>query len=244
MDELTSASKEFFRQPLQMKREFSNLNDGEQFRAEGYGNDKVRSKDQILDWSDRIYLKVEPEDERNLALWPKHPSSFRDALHEFAVRCRRVKRDVLRAMARIAGLDDDDQHFVDQLGGRATVHARFNYYPPCPRPDLVMGIKPHSDGTVITVLLVARGADGLQVMSNGMFRSPVHRVVNSAEKERISLAMFYAVDPERVIEPAAGLVDEKRLTLYKKMKARDFLVGLSEHFSRGTRFVDTLKISP
>lgn len=216
MDELMSASKEFFRQPLQMKREFSNLNDGEQFRAEGYGNDKVRSKDQILDWSDWIYLKVEPEDERNLALWPKHPSSFRDALHEFVVRCRRVKRDVLRAMARIAGLDDDDQHFVDQLGGRATVHARFNYYPPCPRPDLVMGIKPHSDGTVITVLLVARGADGLQVlrygvwysvpsssthallinvgestevMSNGMFRSPVHRVVNSAEKERISLAM-------------------------------------------------------
>lgn len=77
MDELMSASKEFFRQPLQVKREFSNLNDGEQFRAEGYGNDKVRSKDQILDWSDRIYLKVEPEDERNLALWPKHPSSFR-----------------------------------------------------------------------------------------------------------------------------------------------------------------------
>lgn len=77
-----------------------------------------------------------------------------------------------------------------------------------------------------------------------MFRSPVHRVVTSAENERISLAMFYAVDPERVIEPAAGLVDEKRPTLYKKMKARDFLVGLSEHFSRGTRFVDTLKISP
>uniref|UniRef100_A0A0E0CJT3 Non-haem dioxygenase N-terminal domain-containing protein n=1 Tax=Oryza meridionalis TaxID=40149 RepID=A0A0E0CJT3_9ORYZ len=105
MDELMSASKEFFRQPLQVKREFSNLNDGEQFRAEGYGNDKVRSKDQILDWSDRIYLKVEPEDERNLALWPKHPSSFRDALHEFTVRCRRVKRDVLRTMARIAGLE-------------------------------------------------------------------------------------------------------------------------------------------
>uniref|UniRef100_A0A0E0JZ53 Fe2OG dioxygenase domain-containing protein n=1 Tax=Oryza punctata TaxID=4537 RepID=A0A0E0JZ53_ORYPU len=231
MDQLMSASEEFFRQPLQVKQEFSNLNDGEQFRAEGYGNDKVRNKDQILDWT--------------------------------------VKRDVLRAMARMSGLDDDD-HFINQLGRRATVHARFNYYPPCPRPDLVMGIKPHSDGTVITVLLVAGGADGLQVlrdgvwysvpassphallinvgesmevMSNGVFRSPVHRVVTSAEKERISLAMFYALDPERAIEPVAGLVDEKRPALYKKMKARDFLVGLSEHFSRGTRFVDTLKIT-
>uniref|UniRef100_A0A0E0CJT5 Isopenicillin N synthase-like Fe(2+) 2OG dioxygenase domain-containing protein n=2 Tax=Oryza meridionalis TaxID=40149 RepID=A0A0E0CJT5_9ORYZ len=128
-----------------------------------------------------------------------------------------------------------------------------------------MGIKPHSDGTVITVLLVARGArdgvwysvpsssthallinvgESMEVMSNGMFRSPVHRVVTSAEKQRISLAMLYAVDPERVIEPTAGLVDEKRPSLYQKMIARDFLVGLSEHFSRGTRFVDTLKISP
>ncbi|KAF0935478.1 hypothetical protein E2562_033620 [Oryza meyeriana var. granulata] len=115
----------------------------------------------------------------------------RDALHEFTVRCRML----------------------------------------CPKPDPVMGIKPHSDGTVITVLLVDDGADRLQVlrdgvwysvpssahtllinvgesmevMSNGMFRSPVHRVVTNAEKERISLAMFYALDPEKVIEPAAGL---------------------------------------
>uniref|UniRef100_J3KV97 Fe2OG dioxygenase domain-containing protein n=1 Tax=Oryza brachyantha TaxID=4533 RepID=J3KV97_ORYBR len=246
--ELMGASKEFFRQPLQAKQEFSNLNDGNQFRAEGYGNDKVRSKEQILDWSNRIYLKVEPEDERNLAL-PKHPNSFRDALHEFTMGCRRVKSIVLRAMARISGLDDDE-YFLKQFGDRATVHARFNCYPPCPRPDLAMGMKPHSDGTVITVVLVGDGADGLQVlrdgawysvpssphtllinvMSNGMFRSPVHRVVTGAEKERISLAMFYALDPERVIEPAAGLVDEKRPALYKKMEARDFLVGLSEHF--------------
>uniref|UniRef100_A0A0D9WM11 Fe2OG dioxygenase domain-containing protein n=1 Tax=Leersia perrieri TaxID=77586 RepID=A0A0D9WM11_9ORYZ len=269
MDGLMSASKEFFRQPHQVKQEFGNLIDGNQFRVEGYGNDKVRSKDQILDWSDRINLKVEPEDQRNLALWPNHPIFFRDALHEFTMKCRMVNCSVLRAMARILGLDDDE-YFIDQFGDIATVHARFNYYPSCPRPDLVMGMKPHSDGTVITVLLVWDGADGLQVlrdgvwysvpssphtllinvgesmevMSNGMFRRPVHRVVTNADKERISLAMFYALDPEEIIEPAAGSVDEKRPALYKGMKAEDFLVGLSQHFSLGTRFVDTLKINP
>jgi hypothetical protein len=37
----------------------------------------VQTKDQILDWSDRLHLKVEPECDRNLAFWPTHPKSFR-----------------------------------------------------------------------------------------------------------------------------------------------------------------------
>jgi isopenicillin N synthase-like dioxygenase len=46
-------------------------------------------------------------------------------------------------------------------------------------------------------------------MNNGIFKSPVHRVVANAENERISLAVFYGVDGEKVLEPAAGLLDEK-----------------------------------
>jgi isopenicillin N synthase-like dioxygenase len=77
MDGMIAASREFFRRPLEEKQEYTNLIDGEQFQFEGYGNDRVRSPDQILDWTDRIYLKVEPEDERCIALWPAHPETFR-----------------------------------------------------------------------------------------------------------------------------------------------------------------------
>lgn len=77
MDEMMDAPREFFRLPLEEKRRYTNLIDGERFQVEGYGNDRVGSHDQILDWCDRLYLKVEPEDERNLALWPTHPKTFR-----------------------------------------------------------------------------------------------------------------------------------------------------------------------
>lgn len=79
-------------------------------------------------------------------------------------------------------------------------------------------------------------------MSNGVFKSPVHRVVTNAEKERLSLALFYSVDPEREIEPATELVDEKRPTLYKKVKVKDYIAGLYEHVSQGTMVIDTVKI--
>ncbi|KAK6270745.1 hypothetical protein POUND7_007843 [Theobroma cacao] len=38
-----------------------------------------------------------------------------------------------------------------------------NYYPPCSRPDLVVGISPHSDSDIITLLLQDDDIPGLQI---------------------------------------------------------------------------------
>jgi isopenicillin N synthase-like dioxygenase len=80
----------------------------------------------------------------------------------------------------------------------------------------------------------------LQIMSNGIFKSPVHRVVTNTEKERISLTVFYGVGAENVLEPAAGLLDEKRPARYRKVDMMDFIAGVHEQFSRGTRFIESL----
>ena len=72
----------------------------------------------------------------------------RDALHEFTKKCGKLKDELLRAMGKLLELDDDD-YFVDQLGEKALTNARCSYYPECPRPELVFGLKPHCDGTVL-----------------------------------------------------------------------------------------------
>ena len=77
MDSVMNASRDFFRLPLEEKRKYRNIIGGKHFQMEGYGTDQVKTQDQRLDWSDRLHLKVEPEDERNLAHWPTHPKSFR-----------------------------------------------------------------------------------------------------------------------------------------------------------------------
>ncbi|WVZ82274.1 hypothetical protein U9M48_029557 [Paspalum notatum var. saurae] len=293
MDAVMAASREFFREPLEEKQAYSNLVKGRQWQLEGYGNDPVKTQDQILDWSDRLHLRVEPEDERSLELWPGHPERFRGLLHEYTLSCRRVKDGVLRAMARLLDLDDDGG-IIEQFGdNKGATYDRFNYYPACPRPDLVLGIRPHSDVCVLTLLLMDDHVAGLQVlrdgawyrvpppapvhghallvnvgvslensnrfelledtptgdcdvsmqiMSNGIFRGPVHRVVTNSEKERVSLAMFYAADLEKEIEPIAQLVDEKRPARYKKIKCRDFVAAHYEHFSKRETVIESLKI--
>lgn len=82
----------------------------------------------------------------------------------------------------------------------------------------------------------------MQILSNGFFKSPVHRVVTNAEKERMSLVMFYTMDPESEIEPVPELVDEKRPRRYRKIKTKDYMKELFETFARGTLVIDTVKI--
>lgn len=265
LGEVMKVTRDFFKLPLEEKQKYSNLVNGNEVRIEGYGNDMVVSEKQILDWCDRLYIIVEPESRRIYSLWPTQPP-FRDILSEYTVRCRNITNLVLESLAKLLDLRDD--YFVDMLDENAVTFARLNYYPHCPKPDHVLGMKPHTDASVITIVFIDDNVSGLQlqnngawynvpivpntllvnvgdvmeIMSNGFFKSPVHRVVTNAEKERLSLVMFYTMGPEREIEPVPELVDEKRPRRYKKIKTKDYIAKLFETFARRTLAIDTMKI--
>ena len=79
---------------------------------------------------------------------------------------------IFKAMAKSLNLEDNC--FLDQYGKEATMTARFNYYPKCPRPDLVLGVKPHADASVITFLLQDKEVEGLQFQKdNQWFKVPI-----------------------------------------------------------------------
>jgi isopenicillin N synthase-like dioxygenase len=46
---------------------------------------------------------------------------------------------------------------------------RMSYYPPCPQPELVVGLSPHSDATLITILHQLNGVGGLQIKKDGVW---------------------------------------------------------------------------
>ena len=55
-------------------------------------------------------------------------------------------------------------------------------------------------------------------MSNGIFKSPMHRVVTNSERMRISVAMFNEPETDKEIGPLEGLIDEERPRLYRNVK--------------------------
>ena len=80
----------------------------------------------------------------------------------------------------------------------------------------------------------------MQIMTNGMIKSPVHRVLTNSDKERISVAVFYTPEPNKEIGPEEGLINEERKKIYKKVK--DYADVHWEFYQQGKRAIHVAKV--
>lgn len=85
-------------------------------------------------------------------------------MEAYSAEMRKLCANLLKYMAMSLGLKGD---VFQEMFGLAVQAVRMNYYPPCPRPDLVLGLSPHSDGSAITVLQQGKGGTvGLQIFKD------------------------------------------------------------------------------
>ena len=70
------------------------------------------------------------------------------------------------------------QQAFEEMFGVAVQAIRMNYNPACSRPDLVLGLSPHSDGSALTVLQQGKGKlVGLQILKDNTW-VPVQPIPN------------------------------------------------------------------
>ncbi|KAK4431791.1 protein SRG1 [Sesamum alatum] len=236
VDQVRKLSREFFHLPKGEKQKYARPTDD----FEGYGNDTVMFENQPLDWVDR------------------------DMLYDYTAKVREIEEQLLKAMARSLSLPEDS--FVIQFGEQPSISARFNYYPPCARPDAVVGLKPHTDGLGITILLQDEQVEGLQllkdnqwfripimphalvvnlgdqleIMSNGIFKSPVHRALTNPTRERNTLAMFCTPDPAQEIGPVEELINDKRPRAFKNIK--NYAASYFYYYQQGKSPIDAVRV--
>ncbi|CAA0816451.1 2-oxoglutarate (2OG) and Fe(II)-dependent oxygenase superfamily protein [Striga hermonthica] len=259
LDRLRRVGREFFQQPMHEKNKYAKT----VTEFEGYGADPVPEQGQSLDWSDRIFIVLVPEDQRNYRFWPQNPASFKETLEEYSEEMKRVTDTISKSMARSLNLDESC--FLKQFGDRAQYQARFNYYSPCTRPDLVLGLKAHADGSGYTVIvqdepglqilndgewctvaqnpdnaLIVLMGDQMEIMSNGVFKSPVHRVVSDSEKDRMSVAVFYSPEVGREIGPEEGLISEEGRRVFGRVK--DYADVHWGYYQKGMRALHTVSL--
>ncbi|CAI0388776.1 unnamed protein product [Linum tenue] len=88
--------------------------------------------------------------------------------------------------------------------------------------------------------LVLHVGDHLEIMSNGEFKSPVHRVVLNPERQRMSVVIASFPEEGRQIEPLEGLVSGERPRLYRQVKYS--IVDQVGYYWSGTRVTDDARI--
>eukprot|EP01018_Ginkgo_biloba_P034491 Gb_32886 [translate_table: standard] len=194
--------------------------------------------EEVLNWRDFLRRPCHPLEDY-IGSWPQKPSTYREIAAKY---CTEVRALIERLLAAIS-------QSLKRTLGEHNQFMTINYYPPCPKPDLTVGIAVHSDPNAITVLLqdhvsglkvfkngnwvavepvpnafVVNLGDQLQVLSNGRFGSVEHRAITNSTCARISIATFCVPPVDTFIAPALALVDDKHSpALYKGFKYLEFL---------------------
>lgn len=129
----------------------------------------------------------------------------------------------------------EKNHIMDAFSGSKgpSVGTKVAIYPQCPRPELIRGLREHTDAGGIILLLQDDQVPGLEffkdgkwvkippsknnrifintgdqveILSNGVYKSALHRVMAMKDGKRLSIATFYNPASDAVISPASKLL--------------------------------------
>ena len=92
--------------------------------------------------------------------------SCRDALEVYSVELRNLAMTILGLMAKALKMEENEMKELFEEGYQGM---RMNCYPPCPQPDQVIGLAPHSDPSGLAILLQVNEMEGLQIRKDGMW---------------------------------------------------------------------------
>ncbi|XP_062161277.1 oxoglutarate-dependent flavonoid 7-O-demethylase 1-like [Alnus glutinosa] len=261
LENLKSGVQEFFNLPMEEKKKFwQHAGD-----LEGFGQAFVVSEEQKLDWADIFYMISLPTHLRKPYLFPKLPQPLRDTLEAYSVELKSLALKILDLMGKALRMEATDMKELFYEGWQSI---RMNYYPPCPQPELVIGLNSHSDSVGLTILLQVNDMEGLQIRKNGMwipvkplpnafvvnigdilemvtnglYKSIEHRATVNSEKERLSIAAFYSPKLDGEIGPASSLVTVQRPALFKRIGVAEYFRGFYSRELRGKSYIDAMRI--
>ncbi|XP_020237176.1 protein SRG1 [Cajanus cajan] len=232
---------------------------------EGFGQMFVVSEEHKLEWADLFYIFTQPLYARHPHLFPSIPQPFRDNLEKYSLEIKNLSVTIFEFMTKALKLQPNELAELLEEGGQAL---RMNYYPPCPQPEKVIGLKPHSDAGTLTILLQVNEMEGLQIrkddmwipvkplsnafvinvgdileiMTNGIYRSIEHRATVNSEKERISIATFHSPRLNAVIGPAQSLITPERPAAFNSISVEDFYKGYFSRELQGKSYIDVMRI--
>ncbi|KAL6190447.1 hypothetical protein ACLB2K_036844 [Fragaria x ananassa] len=182
---MMTAYTQFFKLPAEEKAQYFTTDHTKQVKLFNYFL-KIQGQEKVTMWSETFSHFWHPTN-----LLPENPPQYREVFIEYAKEIGTLMNRLLELLSQGLGLEKDCLH--KKLGENPTLKAQANYYPPCPDPELTLGLAVHTDLNALTVLRQTEGVKGLQVIKDGnglvLIPSPMHLLSTLVIKFR--LAYFF-----------------------------------------------------
>ncbi|MCL7032594.1 hypothetical protein MKW94_018834 [Papaver nudicaule] len=162
VEKVKSEIQGFFNLPMGEKKKFWQ----EEEDIEGFGQVHVHSEDQKLDWGDMLFMVTLPRRLRKDRLFPRLPLPLRETIESYSSEMSKLSLTLLESMGKALQIET---RVMAELFEDGRQIMRMNYYPPCPQPEQVIGLTPHSDAGGLTILLQLSEVDGLQIKKNNVW---------------------------------------------------------------------------
>ncbi|WJX38596.1 flavonol synthase [Trifolium repens] len=228
---LQDVGNEFFSLPQKEKELYAN--DPSSGKFEGYGTKMTKNLEEKVEWLDYYFHLMSPCSKVDYEMWPKSPSSYREVVQEYNKEILSVTNNILELLSE--GLELESKTLKSSLGGEEIeLEMKINMYPPCPQPELALGVEAHTDMSALTLLvsndvpglqvwkdnnwvavnylqnaLFVHIGDQLEVLSNGKYKSVLHRSLVNKERKRMSWAVFVTPPHDVVVGPLPQLVNDQ-----------------------------------
>ncbi|XP_020203696.1 flavanone 3-dioxygenase 2 isoform X2 [Cajanus cajan] len=256
-DEVLRASQKFFDLTEEEKKEYAG---GKLFDPIKYGTSFNVMVDKTHFWRDYLKCYVHPHFNA-----PSKPPGLSETLEEYSTKGREVIEELLKGISLSLCLEENYIHrrMKLDLGSQLLV---INCYPPCPKPELVMGLPAHTDHGLLTLLMqndlaglhiqhngkwipihplpnsfLINTGDHMEILTNGKYKSVVHRAVTNTKGTRISVGTAHGPCLDTDVGPAPEMVSDDNPAAYRAIKYRDYMQLQQNHQLDGKSCLDRIR---